>query len=166
MDLVVVIIVLLLNFLGIVGCVLPILPGPLISVLSVLILKFGLQVSNVSTFTLVMVIIFGLAVTVLDYIVPGFAAKKSGSTKAGITWSTIGMLIGLFFFPPLGFLVGTIAGAIVGDLYAGRTIKEAYKGGIGAFLGFLVGTFIKLVFASVVFIYIISKTFSIVLDLF
>jgi len=96
-----------------------------------------------TTFLLVLAFI-AILVTVLDYIVPVWGTKKFGGTKAGMWGATIGMIIGMIFLGPLGLILGPLAGAIIGEVINGANNKDAFKAGIGAFIGFLLGVGLKL----------------------
>ena len=135
---------LILNGLGIVGCIVPALPGPFISWLS-LFLFFFLPEHEISATTLVITGIFMAAVTALDYIVPVLGAKKFGSSREGVIGGMIGIVVGLFFFPPIGIILGPIIGTVIGDMIAGGTFNKALNSGIGSLIGFLIGTSIKLI---------------------
>lgn len=156
---------LVLNGLGIVGCIVPALPGPFISWLS-LFLFFFLPEHEISTTTLVITGIFMAAVTALDYIVPVLGAKKFGSSKEGVIGGSIGIVVGLFAFPPVGIILGPLIGTIVGDMIAGGTFTKALNSGIGSLLGFIVGTSIKLIFSIVVLILFTVKAGGALGDLF
>lgn len=84
----------------------------------------------------------------LDYVVPAYGAKKFSCSRWGVFGCAAGTLVGLFFLP-FGILLGPFLGACIGELIAGRTIKMALKGGLGAFLGFLTGVFLKLCIVGV-----------------
>jgi uncharacterized protein YqgC (DUF456 family) len=142
---------LIINGIGIVGCVIPALPGPLISWLS-LFLFFFLPEHEISATTLVISGISMAIVTAMDYVVPALGAKKFGSSKEGIWGGMIGIVVGLFFFPPLGIILGPLIGTMVGDLIAGGTFTKALNSGLGSLIGFLVGTSIKLFFSFIVLI--------------
>lgn len=89
-------------------------------------------------------------VTGLDYIVPVLGAKKFGSSREGVWGGMIGIVVGLFFFPPIGIILGPLLGTIIGDLIAGGTFVKALNSGIGSLIGFIVGTSIKLIYCIVV----------------
>lgn len=142
---------LILNGFGIVGCIVPVLPGPFISWLS-LFLFFLLPEHSIGTWTLVITGIFMAAVTALDYFVPILGAKKFGSSKEGIWGGMIGIVVGLFFFPPIGIIVGPLIGTVVGDMLAGGTFTKALNSGVGSLIGFIVGTGLKLIFSIAVLV--------------
>ncbi len=96
-----------------------------------------------------------MVVIVLDYVVSALGAQKYGASRYGIGGSVLGMLIGIFFFPPFGMIMGAIGGAFVGELLAGKATSEALKAGWGVFIGNLMGTGIKLAFCGVaLFLYV------------
>jgi len=128
---------------GLLGCLLPVIPGPPLSFIGVLVLHFT-KFAHFSTTFLLVIAFVAILVTVLDYIVPVWGTKKFGGTKAGMWGATIGMIIGMIFLGPLGLILGPLAGAIIGEIINGANNKEAFKAGIGAFIGFLLGVGLKL----------------------
>jgi len=130
---------------GIIGCILPVIPGPPIAWLALLLLQLtagGEPPFGTGTLSLWAALV--VLVTLLDYVVPVWGTKRFGGTKYGTWGSTIGLIAGLFFAPP-GLLVGPFAGAVVGELIGGSDIRKALKAGFGAFIGFLTGVLLKLV---------------------
>jgi uncharacterized protein len=129
---------------GILGCVLPMLPGPPINYLALLLLHFSASY-QFSTRFLVIWAIIAAAVVLLDYLIPVWGTKKFGGSKQGVWGSVIGLVAGLFIFPPFGIIIGPFAGAVIGELIAGKETRAAFISGFGSFIGFLAGTFIKLI---------------------
>ena len=148
-EVAILIIGLLLNGLGILGCILPIIPGPFISWLS-LFLFFLLPEYSIGNTTLIVTGILMALVTAMDYVVPIFGAKKFGSSKEGVIGGMIGIVVGLFFFPPFGIILGPLFGTIAGDIIAGGTLSKALNSGLGSLIGFIVGTSIKLIYSIAV----------------
>lgn len=134
----------LLSIAGIIGCFLPIIPGPPLSFLGLLTYNF-ISTSELTSNTLIIWFFVSLAVTVLDLIIPVWGAKRFGGSSYGIYGSGIGLVAGLFFFPPIGLIVGPFIGAYIGELLHGKTGKEALRASLGSFIGFLTGTFVKLI---------------------
>lgn len=135
---------LLLGLAGIIGCILPIIPGPPISYIGLLLVAWGRGWEKPSVTFLVIMAIVTILATVLDYVLPAVGAKKFGASKWGITGSVIGMLVGIFFIPPFGMVIGTFLGAVVGELARGRENSEALKAGWGVFIGTISATAVKL----------------------
>jgi uncharacterized protein YqgC (DUF456 family) len=146
-----------LILIGLIGSLIPVLPGPPLGWIGLLLLYMTQIVPDDWT---VLGITLGIAViiTVLDYVIPAVGTKKSGGTKYGMWGTTIGLIIGLISPIPLGFLIGAFVGAFVGEMiYDSQDAQRATKAAFGSFLGFLVSTFIKL-FVSISFLILfISK---------
>ena len=143
MDYFLLAIAIILIIAGILGCILPIIPGPPLSFLGILVLHFT-DFATYSTRFLLIAAAIAVFVTVLDYLVPIWGTKRFGGTKAGMWGATIGMIIGMIFLGPLGLIFGPLVGAIIGESIKGANNKDAFRSGIGAFVGFLLGVGLKL----------------------
>ncbi|MCD6152656.1 MAG: DUF456 domain-containing protein [Syntrophobacterales bacterium] len=142
---------------GIVGCILPVIPGPVLSFLSLIILSCA---KNWEPFSATFLILMGslmVLVTILDYVVPAGGAKKYGASRLGVGGSVIGMLTGFFFLPPLGLFIGAFLGALAGELLARKEGKDALRAGWGVFVGIVVGIGLKLAFTGVVLFFYIKE---------
>jgi len=140
---------------GIVGCVLPVIPGPPLSFAGLLLLHF----SKYAEFSFEFLLLFGsiaVIVTILDYIVPIWGTKKFGGSKAGMWGAAIGLVIGIFVLPPLGIIVGPFAGAVIGEAMTGKKAAEAFRAGLGSLMGLMMGVGLKLA-ASLVMTYYFVK---------
>jgi uncharacterized protein YqgC (DUF456 family) len=151
---------LLLAIVGLIGCILPIIPGPIFSFLSLIILSLAKDWEPFSLLFLLVMAGLTFFVTTLDYIIPVVSAKKSGATKLGLWLSVIGMLVGILFFPPWGMLIGAFIGGILGEIMAGNKGKDALKVGWGIFLGNMLGIGFKLAFSLVVIFFYIKAVLS------
>ena len=144
---------------GIIGDVVPGLPGVPISYVAMLLLHFFTGITY-SVSTLVIYGIVCLLITVLDYFVPIWGTKKFGGTKAGVKGSTIGLIIGVIVLPLLGIvlgpfgIIGIIAGpfvgAYIGEKMSGVDDTLAWRSAFGSFVGFVAGTLLKVVYSLVV----------------
>ena len=157
-DLIFVVGGIVLNIIGLIGCFIPVLPGPPISYISILLLHFFTGYQYSEDFLITWFFITAI-VTVLDYVVPVLGAKKMGGSNYGVWGAVLGLIIGLFF-PPIGIIVGPFFGAWCGELIAGKTGSEAIKAAIGSFLGFLVGTILKLITSCILFYHFIAILFG------
>lgn len=156
MDAVIIVIGLILALAGMIGCILPIIPGPIFSFLALLLLSW---IKNWQIFSQTFLIVMGSLTALLmifDYIAPALGAKKYGASKRGIWGSAIGMIIGIFFIPPWGIIVGAFIGALVGELLTGKSGKKALRAGWGILIGNVLGVGLKLAFTTVVLFYYIK----------
>jgi uncharacterized protein YqgC (DUF456 family) len=142
MDIILVILGLICCIVGLFGSFLPALPGPPISWLGLLLLYFTSFV-QMNYWVLGITFLLTIVISILDYTIPAKGTKKFGGTKYGVWGTNIGLIIGLFF-PPIGFIIGLFLGAFIGELiYNSQDKKGALKAAFGAFLGFLVSSFLK-----------------------
>lgn len=149
----------ILSLLGILGCLLPVLPGPPLSFAALILLSIARDWQVFSTKFLIIMAAITILVTVLDYIVPAAGAKKYGASKLGVWGSIIGIIIGLVFFPPLGIFIGAFIGAILGELVTGKQGSAALRAGWGVFVGTMFGIGIKLAASVVMTFYYIKELF-------
>jgi len=138
----------ILIFLGILGCILPILPGPPVSYSGLLVLQ-ATDYAGFSSSFLIWFAVIALVVFLLDYFIPIWGTRKYGGSEYGVWGATLGVVAGLFILPPLGIVIMPIIGAIAGELYRGASREQSIRAGLGSFMGFLLGTGLKLI-ASVV----------------
>ncbi|MDF2719900.1 MAG: rane protein [Paenibacillus sp.] len=137
---------------GMAGAIFPILPGVLAVYAAFFVygLFFGfgefgvwfwfLQTSAVA------------AILIADYIVNAWGVKKFGGSRASVIGSTIGILIGPFVIPGIGLLAGPFLGAWIGELIAGADMRQATRAGLGALVGFLSSTVVKLVLQAIMIV--------------
>jgi uncharacterized protein len=142
MDSILLILGLVCCIVGLFGSFLPVLPGPFLSWVGLLLLYLTEKIET-NYWILGLTLIITLVITVLDYVIPAKGTKRFGGTKYGIWGTNIGLIVGLFF-PPFGFVIGPFLGAFIGELiYNSNDKKSALKAAFGSFLGFLVSTFMK-----------------------
>jgi uncharacterized protein YqgC (DUF456 family) len=148
MDLFFAIIGTLLLLSGFAGSILPGLPGPPLAWAAVLLLHFT-SYATYSTVLLISTGIVMIAITLLDYYIPIWGTKKFGGTRAGVIGSTVGLIAGMFIFPPFGVIVGPFVGAFIGEILVDKNdLNKALKSAIGSFLGFVAGTLLKLAYCG------------------
>lgn len=158
-DVLLIIIAGVFMLIGIVGCILPVIPGPPLAFVGLLIVEATEKVDFSGNFLLLMFVI-AVGVTALDYIIPIWGTKKFGGTRAGVIGSTLGLIGGLIFFLPLGIIIGPFVGAVIGEMLQNDDFNQAVKSGIGSFIGFLLGTGIKLIASSVMTYYFFNAVFA------
>ena len=143
--------------LGVVGSIVPALPGPPLSYVGLLLLQLTDKVQFSTSFLVVWGIVV-LAVTILDYLLPIWTTKKVGGSKAGINGSIIGMVVGIIF-TPIGMILGTLLGAIIGEIIGGASGDKALKSGLATFVGTMLSIGIKLIVCVSLLMYYIIELF-------
>ncbi|MCE5347815.1 MAG: DUF456 domain-containing protein [Bacteroidales bacterium] len=145
----------LLMILGIIGCLVPVLPGPPFSFLGLILLQLT-RFADFSQTTLITLGVIAVAVSILDYIVPVWGTKKFGGSKYGMRGATVGLIIGIFL-GPMGIIIGSLIGAFVGEMIFKDDINYALKAGFGSLLGFLTGVGLKLATSFVMTFYFVKE---------
>lgn len=143
---------------GIVGSIMPGLPGPPVSWVGMLLVFFAEKGTDnpMTLTTLIVWLVITVVVSVLDYVVPSWTTRAAGGHKAASTGALIGLLAGMFL-TPIGMIAGALLGAFIGELMVtDKGVFAAFKAGLGAFAGFIFGTGLKLI-TSGIMCYIIVK---------
>ena len=132
----------LLLIIGVIGSFIPVIPGPIISYLSLVLIN--LLTKDFTFFTL---LIWGLVVlifSIIDNVIQLFGIKYYGGKKLAFVGSIIGFIFGLLI-PPIGFIIGTFLGGFIGALIENsQNTKKAFKIALGSFIGFFIGIFLKM----------------------
>jgi len=155
---------LILGLIGFIGAILPGLPGTPLSFVSLLLFLALPNFDGDITFLVIMGAI-ALVITVLDYVIPIYGTKFFGGTKQGVRGSTIGLIVSVLVLPLLGIVIGPFGiiglllgpflGALIGEVIA-KNQENAFRAALGSFVGFLLGTFMKVVYAVVVLVFIVK----------
>ena len=145
MDLLLLIIGFVLMVLGVFGSFLPVLPGPSLSWIGLVLLYFTNAVP-VNYWILAITFLITVLISVLDYVIPAKGTKKFGGSSYGIWGTNIGLIVGIFAPIPFGFIIGPFVGAFIGELiYDYKDHGRAFKAATGSFIGFLASSFMKFV---------------------
>jgi uncharacterized protein len=140
---------------GLVGSIMPLLPGPPIAFAGLLLQ----QLRDPNPFTAKFLWIWAgivLVSLVLDYLIPIWGTKRYGGTKYGVWGTTLGFLLA-FWMGPLGVILGPFIGAFVGEMIGGQTSKKSLKAAWGSFVGFLLGSLLKIIICFVMLYYLIAS---------
>ena len=140
---------------GILGCVLPVLPGVPLAYCGLLLLHATDKVQFSWQFLVIWAVVT-IVVQVLDSVVPIWGTKRFGGSKMGVWGSTLGLLVGLFF-GPWGIVLGPFLGAVVFELIDGKNTRLALKAGWGSFVGLMTGTILKLICCGLMTYYFIAE---------
>jgi len=146
---------------GFLGSILPVLPGPPISWVGFLLLRWTRFIEgNADGYgdTLWILLFFVVLVTILDYAVPVIGTRKFGGSKRGVWGATLGVVVGLFF-GPLGIIIGPFLGAYIGEITSGKQDRDALRAAWGSFVGFLLGVGMKFMTCAAILFFFIRQVF-------
>ena len=128
---------------GIVGLVVPALPGIVLVFAGLVVAAWAEGFAYVGQGTLVVLLVLCLLGYGIDFLAGAFGASRYGASKYSIIGAAIGAIAGMFFGLP-GIILGPFIGAVVGELYVRRDLQAAGRAGFGAWIGLIAGTAAKI----------------------
>ena len=161
METLLIILALVFGIVGLLGSVLPALPGAPLSYIGLLLL-LPCEGVEISTASLWIYAILLAIVSILDYIAPVWLTNLSGGGKQATRGSMAGLIAGLFFFPPWGLIIGPFVGAFIGELMEGASKGKAFKVALMSFVGFLLTTGLKIVYSGVLLFVICAEAIHLI----
>lgn len=168
MDVILLIIGLILVIIGIIGCIVPGIPGPISGWAGLLVMMLS-KVIPEDWYFIFITFLVALVISVLDYFIPAIGSKKFGGSKYGIYGAVIGLLIGIIAPIPGGILIVAFVGAFIGEYIRNKHVSQAVKAAFGAFVGFLISTGMQLIVAIIfliLYIQLIKENWIAVKNLF
>lgn len=145
---------------GVIGSIVPILPGPLLTYSTLFILYYIGGEDLIPVSRLIYTGIAALTLVAFSSFIPIATTKLTGSSMSGVYGSIVGAIVGLIMFPPLGMFIGATLGAVIGEYYSFGDIKRSVNAGIGATIGAIFVMLIQAIFSISIFIYFIFKALS------
>ena len=144
---------------GLLGCVIPFLPGIPLAWLGLFIYALGTGFDKISITTIVVFFILMVLTVSVDFLAPMLGAKKYQASKYGLIGVFLGFAVGIVVFGFWGIILGPFIGALLGELIAKRKAGQAFKSALGAFLGFIAGTLFKLIVVLIMLGFFIVSLF-------
>jgi uncharacterized protein YqgC (DUF456 family) len=158
-EIILVIVAFLFLLAGLAGAVVPVLPGPPLSYVGLLLLQWSGH-GGFSTGFLWLWAAITVAVTIGDYFLPALITRQFGGSRSATIGSILGLLAGLFFFPPIGLIIGPFLGAFAGELIHNRTNgAKALNVATGSFLAFILSIGTKLIVCAMMMFYAVMAMF-------
>ena len=129
---------LLVMLAGLIGSLLPVLPGTPVVLLAAVGHRLYFGAASVSNTILIILVALTLISILFDFLAGMLGAKKFGATWRGMTGAVIGGIVGLFFSLP-GIILGPFLGAMLFEMLGDKEFKKAVHAGVGATVGLLLG---------------------------
>lgn len=145
------VIALIIMLFGMVGILLPVVPGiPLILAAAFI---YGVLTNFADINGNLLLIFTGLTLLsiLLDYLATMFGVKKMGGSNMGVIGALVGMIAGLLIpgVGIFGFIIGAFLGAFLFEILLGKSGKDALRSGFGSFIGFMLGGLLRFVIGAV-----------------
>ncbi|HWQ71990.1 MAG TPA: DUF456 domain-containing protein [Desulfitobacteriaceae bacterium] len=144
MTTVALILTIILFIAGLLGTILPVLPGPILIYGGMLLYGLMTKFATLDAYffilqTLVLIVIF-----LIDFVASAVSTRRFGGSKPAVWGAIIGTILGLFILGPLGIIIGPFLGATVTELLRGKGADQSIRVGFGSLVGILGGTVFKL----------------------
>ena len=141
----------LLVIVGLVGTVLPALPGLPLVFGGMLLAAWAGGFEQISVFTVVVLGILTALSLAIDFWATALGAKRVGASRKALVGAVLGTFAGIFF-GPIGLFLGPFVGALTGELLHGRKLNQqglgqATRVGFGTWMGIVFGVVLKLTLA-------------------
>ena len=129
----------LMIFLGLLGTVLPMLPGVPLAFLGMLLAAWLGDFREISVFTVIVLGVLTVASLAIDLLASAWGAKRAGASKTAMLGAGIGGMVGVMLFNLPGLIIGPFVGAMAAELAKGKPLKQAGKIGVATWIGMTVG---------------------------
>lgn len=147
----------LLVVVGLVGLVLPVVPGSGLILAGLVLAAWAEDFVHVGRGTLIAAGALALLTYAVDLVAGAVGAKRFGASRRAVIGAGLGALIGLFF-GLVGVLVGPFVGAVLGELTVTRHLGDAGRAGVGATIGLAMGVAAKLALGiSMVGLFVVAR---------
>ena len=141
------IIVILLAFLGLVGTILPFLPGTPLILLAAVVYGLAFGFNRIGSGIYIALGALTLLSLLVDYLTTSLGARSLGASKAGMVGAVLGALFGFALGNLPGLLAGPFLGAFLAETLWGKGAKGSFKAGLGAAVGILGGMVVRFLLA-------------------
>jgi uncharacterized protein len=135
-----------LVIIGLAGIVLPALPGHILVLAGLVLAAWAEHFTRVGVWTLVVIGVIAAASYLVDFAGAALGAKRLGASSRAMVGAGLGTIAGLFLGLP-GIILGPFVGAVIGELTVDRDLRRAGKAGVAAWIGFAIGTAVKVALA-------------------
>jgi hypothetical protein len=140
------VVVALLVIAGLAGTVIPALPGVPLVMAGLFVGAWIGNFESVSWLTLGILTLLTVFAQVVDFLASAFGVRYTGAGVRAFWGATAGAIVGIFFGIP-GLVLGPFVGAVLGEISSGTGWRQSSRAGLGAWLGMLFATAIKLAIA-------------------
>lgn len=132
-----------LIIIGVVGTVMPGLPGPILVFVGVLVGAWADDFAHIGGLTLFVLAMMTAAAYAVDFLASAAGVRHAGASTRAAVGAALGAVAGIFFGLP-GLILGPFVGAVLGELTVRRHLRSAGRAGLAAWIGFIIGTAVKL----------------------
>lgn len=153
METIYLLLTLVMFVMGIIGTILPALPGVIVIFGGMVLYGFMTNFAGLSIYFFIMQSAVMLVIFLVDFLASAVSTKKYGGSKQAAFGAVLGTIVGIMVFGPLGVIIGPFAGSVITEIIIGKQIKQAVIVGFGSLVGVIGGTIFKLLAEIVMIVY-------------
>jgi uncharacterized protein YqgC (DUF456 family) len=142
------VVVALLLVVGLLGSILPFLPGTPLILVGTLVFAVATDFEPVGPWQLAILVVIAAIAYSLDYLAGAAGVQKLGGSRWSMLGAVLGAIVGIFF-GPFGLILGPILGAVVAEFIVSRKLRTSLRSGLGTVVGMILGVAVKLSLAVV-----------------
>ncbi|GGA84606.1 DUF456 domain-containing protein [Ornithinibacillus halotolerans] len=151
-DIILWIIIVALFILSFVGLIYPIIPSVIVIWVGFLLYQFAINGEELGVVFWIIMAVFTVVLFVADIVANSYFVKRFGGSKWGERGAAVAVIVGSFIIPPFGIIVVPFIAVLLIEMLQKRSIGEAFKASLGSLLGFLSGTFAKVIIQFVMIV--------------
>jgi uncharacterized protein YqgC (DUF456 family) len=159
MNLLALALTIIIFIIGLIGTVLPALPGPILIFGGILVYGFLTDFTKLNSEFFILQAIVLVIIVASDYVASAIGTRLSGGSRQAAIGATIGTIFALLFLGPLGIVIGPFVGACTVELLRGLKFAQAMNVGLGTLVGTLGGVLFKLCAEITMIIYFLMQIF-------
>lgn len=153
MNTIALVIAIILFVAGLVGTIMPVLPGVVLIYAGMLIYGFMTHFTTLPAYFFILQALVVVVLFLVDYAASAIGTKRFGGSKQAVWGAVIGTILGIIIFGPLGIILGPFLGAVAAELIRGTDINKTIRVGFGTLIGVLGGTTVKIIAEIIMIIY-------------
>lgn len=153
MSVIALIVAVVLFLLGLLGTVLPALPGPILVFAGMLAYGVMTDFAAFGGQFLALQAAATAGVMAVDYVAAAVGARAVGGSRRAAAGAVVGTIVALLLMGPLGLIVGPFVGALAVELGRGVGLAQAFRVGFGTVLGAIGGVALKLLMEIAMIVY-------------
>ena len=136
---------------GLVGTVVPGLPGLPLVLAGIVVYAVGSGFRVIGVGQLALMVLLGLLGIGLSFVGTLVGARRFGASRAALLGALIGLVVGIVLLAPLlgpfALVLGPLAGAVAAELWRGQELSVALRSGLGVLVGYLFGSLLEVIIA-------------------
>ncbi len=149
----------ILIFIGVVGAVLPMLPGPGLVWVGAFLLAWADGFHTIGYGTLALLLALALLAGVMQWLASTLGARAQGASWLGVLFGFLGAVLGLLFGNIPGLVIGAVLGVFLAEwVFRRKDWRDALKGSVAYVIGYFLGAVGQVLITLIMVAIVLSRT--------